>query len=533
MQAQHSAPLTLSRKGQSPLRSTALVVGAGLIALYVSSWQSFRALSWSDEIVYAVMGRNIAAGRGAISNFYDALSILRKGFPLGDVHMPGHAFLLAASFAVLGPTESAALVPSCVAFVLTGLLLFGLGRRLFDERVGVVAAVLFYVSPPMTAYAHTAMAELPLVFIGCAYFACWCRAMVGPYRTSPFLLAALIGLGATARETFLVLVPSALYALWRWPRPARLRGLIVFGAAFASCLLLVLGPLALARAPYPNFLSTILDLGAGPSMWRAVAHNFARNLGGLPCPGAHPSGWTFTYQYLAGALLPLFCLARPVAPRQLAAFVLCSHVATVAVLAGVYPLRDLVPVELIAVRPATWWAGVRALMFLAGPAAVLLAATIVSIRTRAVRWGVLGATIGLLSLISARSNAVLVADRIGAYRYDEPFSRFVAESTAAFHPRVVLAEGAFLYGWQAYPVNVIWNATAEPAEIAALERVIPIDVIVVGETRRVAIEEGVRTGELRGGYAIEAEPRRGVFVFVSRECVQRSLNGRPRRNPAG
>jgi len=508
----------------APLRSAAIVLGIGLIALYAASWQSFRTLSWSDEIVYAVMGRNIADGRGPISNFYDARSILYKGFPLGDVHMPGHAFLLAASFLALGPTEFAALLPSGAAYVLTGLLVFELGRRLDGKAVGLTAAVLLYAFPPLTGYAHSAMAELPLVLLACAYFAAWCRAMVGPHRLLPLLLAVLLGLGTTFRETFPAFLPASLFALWRWPRPARAKALIVFGLTFAGYALLVLWPLAVTRAPYPNFLSTILEAGIGPALRTTIPANVAWNLAVLPYPGANPSGWTFTSQYLVGLLLPLCCLWWPGPARRIAAFVLAAYLATVIGLVGVYPFRGRQPEG--GGYPEVYWSGVRAFMLLSAPAALLLAMALRRLRWPWVRRAATAVALGLLGFVSVRSNTALTQDRIAAYVFDQPFSRLVASSTAGLRPRTVVAELAFLYGWEAYPVNVIWRSSAVPSEIAGLEQVLPIDVIVTDQRRRAALEQAVRAGTLRGGYQVVAESSRGVYVLASRECLARSQPAR-------
>jgi hypothetical protein len=43
----------------------------GTLWLFATARVAFLELSWSDEIVYAVMGRNIAEGRGLITSFYD------------------------------------------------------------------------------------------------------------------------------------------------------------------------------------------------------------------------------------------------------------------------------------------------------------------------------------------------------------------------------------------------------------------------------------------------------------------------------
>jgi 4-amino-4-deoxy-L-arabinose transferase-like glycosyltransferase len=512
-----------------PLWPAALVLALGLAGLYASSWQAFRTLSWSDEVVYAVMGRNIAEGEGPISNFYDARSILAKGFPLGDVHMPGHAFLLGASFLALGSGEFAALLPSAAAYLAAGLLLFELGRRLDGVATGVTAAALLYALPPLTGYVHSAMAELPLVLLGGACCAAWCRALAGPHRLLPALMAVLLGLGTMFRESFLAFLPACLFVLWRWPPPHRARALAGFGLTFAAFALLVLLPQASARAPYPNFLSTMLEGGAAHALTSAIPAHAAWNLSRIPFPGAHSSGWTFTIQYLAGLLLPLACLRVGGPARRVAAFVLAGYLATLAGLVGVYPFRAREPAG-AGPLPGVYWSGVRAFIVLSAPS-VLLAA--LALRRLPRRWQRAGATalaLGTLAFVSARANSALAEDRQVAYDFDQPFSRMVAASTAALRPRTVVADMAFLYGWEAYPVSVIWRATADPVEIAGLERVVPVDVIVADGPRRLALEQAVRAGMLRGGYEVVAEPSRGLYVLASRECLERA--SAPRRGGA-
>lgn len=123
----------------------------GLVGIAIVTFFALRGvprLSWSDEIVYAAMGCNVAAGRGLTSNFYDPRAILADGFPLADVHMPGHALALAVSFAALGCREWAAIGVSQLAFILTGLILFRAAERVESRRAGALAAALYYVFPP-------------------------------------------------------------------------------------------------------------------------------------------------------------------------------------------------------------------------------------------------------------------------------------------------------------------------------------------------------------------------------------------------
>ena len=99
-------------------------------------------------------------------------------------------------------------------------------------------------------------------------------------------------------------------------------------------------------------------------------------------------------------------------------------------------------------------------------------------------------------------------------RFDRPFSRLVERATVDLAPRAVIAENAFAFGWLAYPVDVIWMASARPAEVAALERRLQVDAIFVGQRRRDELLAAVAAGELTGGYSVASEPAPGVFLLV-------------------
>src|SRR6188474_383492 len=80
-------------------------------------------LGWSDEIVYAVVARNVADGKGPLSNLVHPDAVLAQGFPVRDVHMPGHPYVVAAAFRLFGVSDGVAVWPSRLAFVLAGTFL--------------------------------------------------------------------------------------------------------------------------------------------------------------------------------------------------------------------------------------------------------------------------------------------------------------------------------------------------------------------------------------------------------------------------
>ena len=228
-----------SHSGDTACRDLACVAAVAVAVLGLAYVTGSPGLRWSDEFVYAVVGRNLAEGRGLISNFYNPDAILAKGLPPGDVHMPGHSLLLAASFRLLGVSESGALLPNQLSFIATALILSALSHRAFGRRAALQTAALFLAFPVQAATANSAMSEPTLVLITVLYLALWCRARTRARLPFAAALGLWLGLGATHRETFLVFLPTACYALWRWPRPVRLRAFLVFSASLAAWMTLV------------------------------------------------------------------------------------------------------------------------------------------------------------------------------------------------------------------------------------------------------------------------------------------------------
>lgn len=493
--------LPTSPDALSRFREDIVVLLLGLGVLSAAGIHSPRVLCWSDEIVYAVMGRNIATGAGVITNFYHASSLLERGFPLGDVHVPGHAFLLALSFLLFGQTQWAAVLPGQICFVLSGLLVSRLGRREFGSSTGLTAAALFYLMPPLSAYALSAMSELTLVLLSAIYLVVWFRALQEPGGTRPILLALVLGLGATVRETFLVLVPSAVYALWRAPRSARIRALASFALGLGAYLLLVFLPLYLARAPHPHFLSSIAGLD-GPERLREILGRAASNVKVLASPGPNAPQLVFTSLYVTSLILPLAVLRCSGALRRLAVYTAVSYLSTLAVLVAVYPLRN--------------WGGVRVFMFTAPSSALLLAAVLMRLRPLAARYSATVLAAAILASLSWHADDALAADRRANCRVDEPYARAISRHAAPLRPRAVIAESAFLYGWTDYPVTVVWHSNTSPGTIRALAKILPIDVIVVREQGKVDLIEGIERGPLAGMYRLANEiPDEGLYFFVN------------------
>lgn len=103
------------------------------------------------------------------------ITLVRSGATLGDLlaampveHTPLYFVLLHLWFALAGSSDFALRFPSAVWGTLSVALVYALGGRVFDRRVGIVGALLFAVSPFQVWYAQDARMYTQLAALGLA-----------------------------------------------------------------------------------------------------------------------------------------------------------------------------------------------------------------------------------------------------------------------------------------------------------------------------------------------------------------------------
>jgi 4-amino-4-deoxy-L-arabinose transferase-like glycosyltransferase len=207
----------------------------------------------------------------------------------GDIHPPGYYLLLHYWRAPFGQSEFALRSFSVVAGLALLLFTYLLGRRLFGESTGLMAALASAISPFAVYYSQEARmyALLAALAAGSTYFAICLqesafyerRSAVGNARSAALVLQfAAYGLLTTAGLythyvfAFVLLAHNVVFALWWGIARCRSRpswsALIAWGGVQASALLLYLPwlPLALGAtgwsAPGPAYRlgPALLDL---------------------------------------------------------------------------------------------------------------------------------------------------------------------------------------------------------------------------------------------------------------------------------
>ena len=233
---------------------------------------------WGDPADYQRHAVSIAAGHG-----YPTTQIATPGTPTA-FRPPAYPYLLGGVYAVFGVHLLAGRLLGLVLGVLTVVLLAYLGREIWSERVGLIAAGLAAVFLPLIALNATLLSEsllLPLeLAFGLALIRCW----RDPGRIRWVVLAgALCGLAALTRSVADVwLLPAlAVVAFGSASRRFKWRGALAAIAAFV----VVVAPWTIRNAidfhafvpisteDWYSAAGQYNDLATGapglPSVWRA------------------------------------------------------------------------------------------------------------------------------------------------------------------------------------------------------------------------------------------------------------------------
>jgi len=148
--------LVLGRRGL-PRLSDAIVGALGsprgaliLLALFVAVWVGYEAavvaalpyVGHADYSDNAVVARNLAAGRGwvvdYVTQFYEVAPTLTRPQETWPLLQP---VWIAPFFMLFGPTAWAAKIPNLLFNLILAALVYRIGARIWDRRVGLTAAV--------------------------------------------------------------------------------------------------------------------------------------------------------------------------------------------------------------------------------------------------------------------------------------------------------------------------------------------------------------------------------------------------------
>ncbi|MCB1154485.1 glycosyltransferase family 39 protein [bacterium] len=235
------------------LRQYAAILALLYLALVVATVhaRNYHGLIMPDSMRYADLARNFIQGEGFVSNAVLPHNVLQltydKRTPARLIRTPhrqyyGFPLVLAAFFALMGPTEVAVFVAASALWILGGMLVFFLARRLFDDRAAAIAVFLYSVQPKLIAYAIAGLSE-PLCVVlmtGAALAVVAEKRVIAGGLTA----GALAALAFVVRQPMLFLMPIVLIGAlaWRTDRRWLSAGAMVGGIVAGKLALAALQP---------------------------------------------------------------------------------------------------------------------------------------------------------------------------------------------------------------------------------------------------------------------------------------------------
>ncbi|HEX8767922.1 MAG TPA: glycosyltransferase family 39 protein, partial [Jatrophihabitans sp.] len=209
------------------VRTTLPVVLIVVLAAFLRFWQLDRVGFNSDEAVYSGTAAALAGN-----------DVLRGMFPVFRAH-PLFLQLLLSTGMHGGVSDWSARAITASIGIAAVLATYALGRRLYDHRIGLLAALILAVMPYHVVVSRQVLLDGLMTL--CATLVLYCVARYVESAALHWMLASCALMGATvlAKETSIVLV-GGLYAFFALTPSVRLRlrhvgaGLLVMLAVIAA-----------------------------------------------------------------------------------------------------------------------------------------------------------------------------------------------------------------------------------------------------------------------------------------------------------
>ncbi|MCK5572346.1 MAG: glycosyltransferase family 39 protein, partial [Bacteroidetes bacterium] len=204
----------------------------------------------SDDAEYAALARSTLSGGGF------SLESTPTAY-----RMPGYPLVVAGVFLALGESMTAVRLLQAIVDTLTCLLVFVIGRRIADERTGLVAALLYALFPLQILYVSSVMTETSFTFLLCASVAL----MLAPGASIPRMVAAGLVAGIATLFKPIALVLPVLIPFVPALVHQRNRVRLWMMLSFCAGVLLVISPWLVRN--YLMFDRVALTSSIGMNFW--------------------------------------------------------------------------------------------------------------------------------------------------------------------------------------------------------------------------------------------------------------------------
>src|SRR5688572_28537025 len=207
----------LYRIGSNVRRERVLIFGTALLVALIVTFVIWRAQSFvdttrSDPYGFLDMARMLGDGRGI-----DGMGVLlhRRG--------PFYPMFVAGVFSIFGESLVVLRLVQCLLFAGTCLLVHDIGRRIYNARTGVIAALACMVHPSLLRYVPDFHLECLFTFL--VTLTVWqsVRFVGRPKFGAPALFGIFTAI-ATLTKSVTLFYPFAFGAIWLFTQRATLLG---------------------------------------------------------------------------------------------------------------------------------------------------------------------------------------------------------------------------------------------------------------------------------------------------------------------
>ena len=172
----------------------------------------------SDSAEYDTYAWNLAQGNGYRGNSPD----VSEPDHLTAYRMPGTSLLWAGLYRLAGHRYDVVRIVGCVLGSLTILLVFGIGRRAFSDRVGWLAAAGYTIWPTSLLYSSQLESEGLFTALLLGYILCTLRFAAEPSARRAIAAGVVLGLAMLTRaNAVFMVVLAAIWACWQFRHQRR------------------------------------------------------------------------------------------------------------------------------------------------------------------------------------------------------------------------------------------------------------------------------------------------------------------------
>ena len=183
----------------------------------------------SDDREYASIARNIADGKGVVRNLVCPIDLqFFERLPIPEfIHPPGYPVIIAGFFKLFGISDGAALLPSCLSYLILILLFFFFAKRHLEIRTAVLATLGLIFNREILGVSLVVLSEEVYTL---AFFVFFVVMVEAKSLREIFIGGLLLGASHLIRENiYPFLLPLVAY-LYFYPDIPRWKKMLLFAA---------------------------------------------------------------------------------------------------------------------------------------------------------------------------------------------------------------------------------------------------------------------------------------------------------------